>query len=265
MSVWVVANQKGGVGKTTTTVTLAGLLAERGKRVLMVDMDPHGSLSSYFGLDPDRPQRSLYDVFVEAAAGRSPRLQHGIQKIEVMDGLFLLPASTSMATLDRQLGNRTGMGRVLKTALGLDAKDYDHVLLDCPPVLGLLMVNALVACDLLIIPVQTEFLAIKGLERMLHTLGMISRSRGIRVPAVILPTLFDQRTRACSESLQQIQQHFHSSWGAAIPLDTRIREASRTGKPPSLATPGSRAVQAYEQFLESLLMIGQAPARQERA
>ncbi len=201
MKVWAVANQKGGVGKTTTAVTLAGLLAERGYKTLLIDIDPHGSLTSYFGYSAEDMESSVYTLFQQRetdpfALVRSTRF----------DNLQLLPASMALATLDRQLGTQSGMGLVLHKALKQLGERYDYALIDCPPVLGVLMVNALAACDHLLIPVQTEFLALKGLERMLKTLGMITRSRNVKLPFTIVPTLFDRRTRASTEALRQLQE-----------------------------------------------------------
>ena len=176
MKVWAVANQKGGVGKTTTAVNLAGQLALQGQRTLLVDMDPHGSMSTYFGLDPDTLEKSIYLLFQEQGPGLE-RAARSILYPTVVDGIGLLPASTALATLDRQLGTQEGKGLVLQKALQIFERQFDYVLIDCPPLLGILMVNALAACEHLILPVQTEFLALKGLERMMRTLHMVMQAR----------------------------------------------------------------------------------------
>jgi chromosome partitioning protein len=255
MKTWAIANQKGGVGKTTTAVTLAGLLATRGQRALMVDMDPHGSLTSYFQLDPDTLDASTYQMF--QAAGRiTLDLVASLIRPTPTPNLFLLPASTAMATLDRQLGTRDGMGLVLHEALGRLEGRFDYALLDCPPMLGVLMVNALGACDRLIVPVQTEFLALKGLERMLHTLEMIQRARRVPLSYMIVPTLFDRRTHAAVESLRVLKEKYAGQlWNGVIPVDTQLREASRTGSPLSTLTRSARSVQAYSELLDHLLAL----------
>lgn len=249
MKVWAIANQKGGVGKTTSAVTLGGLLALRGYNVLLVDIDPHGSLTSYFGYSPDDLESSVYTLFQNREID-----PFTLVKPTRFDHLQLLPASMALATLDRQLGAQSGMGLVLHKALKQLGERYDYALIDCPPVLGVLMVNALAACDRLIIPVQTEFLALKGLERMLKTLNMIMRSRNIKLPYTIVPTLFDRRTRASTETLRQLRQDYSSDiWMSAIPVDTQFREASRDGIPLPLQAPLARGVVAYGRLLESLL------------
>lgn len=254
MKIWAVANQKGGVGKTTTTVTLAGQLAAEGQRTLMVDFDPHGSLTTYFGLDPDHLQASVYNLFKDRADKRPRTHYRDILRATAFEHLSLLPASTALATLDRQLGAQDGMGLVLAQTLTDLHPHFDYVLIDCPPMLGVLMVNALAACQRLLIPVQCEFLALKGLERMLHTLQMISRARGGEVPKLIVPTLYDRRTRAAGETLQLLRERYRDSiWRSMIPVDTQFREASKAGRPLSLWQPGSRGAMAYRALLDSLL------------
>lgn len=251
MKVWAVANQKGGVGKTTTAITLGGLLAARGAQTLLVDMDPHGSLSSYFGHDPDGNASSLYQLF-QKRDGVTGAIE--LVRETKFNHLFVLPASTALATLDRQLGTQEGMGLVLARALAQLSADFEYALIDCPPILGVLMVNALAACDHLVIPVQTEFLALKGLERMLRTLTMVTRARKLPLQYTIVPTLFDRRTRAALDSLQTLRSRYASTvWQAEIPIDTQFREASRLGVPLSLSHPRARGALAYQELLETLL------------
>ncbi|MBD3609875.1 MAG: ParA family protein [Gammaproteobacteria bacterium] len=253
MNVWAIANQKGGVGKTTTVVTLSGLLAAQGKRTLMVDLDPHGSLSAYFGHDPDTVSDSVYSLFQSISSKTDVHAEQVIRQTPY-DNLSMMPASTALATLDRQLGTHEGMGLVLKKALQSVEHQYDHVLIDCPPVLGVLMVNALAACERLLIPVQTEFLAEKGLERMMHTLSMIQKASREDMPYLIVPTLFDKRTKAAKESLMVLRDSYNLNiWDSVIPVDTQIREASKKGIPLSHLNPKARGVIAYSALLTELL------------
>lgn len=252
MKVWTVANQKGGVGKTTTAVTLGGVCASRGKNTLLVDLDPHGSLTSYFGYDPENTETSSYNLFqnesISAASVRELLCKTTIEHLQV------LPASIALATLDRQLGTKRGMGLAIANSIKAIADDFDYVLLDCPPMLGVLMINALAACEHLIIPVQTEFLAIKGLERMLHTMKMIERSKNLQLPYTIVPTMYDRRTRASIDSLKSMQDQFGEHlWDSLIPVDTRFREASRAGSPLSQFSPDSRGALAYRDLFDFLL------------
>jgi len=251
--VWAVANQKGGVGKTTTAVSLGGLLAEQGQRVLLVDLDPQGSMSCYFGINPDGIEHSVYSLFHAEANGTPVEPLQPLLHRTGVEGISLMPASTAMATLDRQLGSRDGMGLVISKALQRLHGDFDAVLMDCPPMLGVLMVNALAACQQLLIPVQTEFLALKGLERMLRTLQMIARSRGGALPYSIVPTFFDRRTRASTDALRALRdQNGAYLWPRVIPVDTQFREASKAGVPISQHCPQARGAEAYASLLRWL-------------
>lgn len=259
MKVWAVANQKGGVGKTTTTVTLGGLLAAWGFRALMIDIDPHGSLTSYFGHDPDTLDSSSYDLFLAVGERRALDTRSLIRHTDT-EGLDLIPATVALASLDRQSGRLDGLGLALKKAVEQVQGDYDYVLIDCPPVLGILLINALAACQHLVIPVQTEFLAMKGLERMLTTLNMVMRARTEPLDYTIVPTYYDPRTRASIDSLAQLRRDYDQHlWSGYVPIDTKLRDASRAGVPPPLYDPRSRAVMAYTELLETL-QHGPAPA-----
>ena len=252
MKIWSVANQKGGVGKTTTAVSLAGLCVLHGAKVLLIDMDPHGSLTSYFGYDPETIQPSLYDVF--QAEKMNQAFTQSLIRPTTLNNLNLLPASTAIATLDKQLGAKSGMGLAVVNALKHIEHEYDHVFIDCPPMLGVLMVNALAACDQLVIPVQTEFLAMKGLDRMLNTLDMIERAKSIHINYTIVPTMFDKRTRASLESLQYLRDNYGDHlWTGVIPIDTRFRESSKEGKPISHYRVSTRGARAYSSLLDLLL------------
>ena len=258
--IWAVANQKGVVGKTTSVVALGGLLAESGKRVLVVDLDPHGSLTSWFGYDPDTIAHSVFDLFQHQ--GKVPDgLPAQLITETSCPGLSLLPASTALATLERRMVGVEGMGLIVSRALTQLWDDFDYVLLDNTPSLGVLMVNALAAAQHLIIPVQTEFLAIKGLERMLHTLTMIMRSQKNQLSYTIVPTLFDRRTQASVKSLNQLRKtHSDTLWRFAIPVDTKFRDASQAGITPSSMDAETHGVRGYARLLSDLQEITRSVA-----
>ncbi|HHC6557610.1 TPA: ParA family protein [Vibrio parahaemolyticus] len=248
MIVWSVANQKGGVGKTTSTVTLAGLLSQKGHRVLMVDTDPHASLTTYLGYDSDTVSSSLFDLFQLKTFTRDT-VKPLILETE-LEGMDIIPAHMSLATLERVMGNRSGMGLILKRALQAVSQDYDYVLIDCPPILGVMMVNALAASDRILIPVQTEFLAMKGLERMIRTLTIMQKSRPDGFKVTIVPTMYDKRTRASLQTLTQLKNDYPNQvWTSAVPIDTKFRDASLKHLPASHFASGSRGVFAYKQLL----------------
>jgi chromosome partitioning protein len=251
--VWAVANQKGGVGKTTTTVCLAGLLREQGHRVLMVDLDPHGSLTSYFKYDPDEIEFSTFDLFMHE--GKVPEdLPKKIIRHTTKEGIDLFPASTALATLERKVAGQGGMGLVISKSLASLWDDYEFVLIDTPPILGVLMINALAAAQRLLIPVQTEFLAVKGLERMMHTLGMVMQSTKKQLPFTIIPTLYDRRTHASINALKKIRELYGDQvFAEAIPVDTKFRDASAIAKVPSDLDADGRGVRIYRHLLSDLL------------
>ncbi|WBE24779.1 ParA family protein [Denitrificimonas caeni] len=253
MRIWAVANQKGGVGKTTTTLALAGLLADAGKRVLVVDLDPHGSMTSYFGYDPDTLEHSCYDLFQHA--GLIPaHLPQQLLRDTSHENIKLLPSSTALAVLERQSPGKDGLGLVISRTLAQLDGEFDFAVIDSPPLLGVLMVNALAASQYLLIPVQTEFLALKGLERMVNTLKMINRSRQQSLPYSIVPTLFDRRTQASISALRMLKKQYPATlWQAYIPIDTRLRDASRAGLVPSRFDKSSRAIVAYRALLKHVL------------
>lgn len=252
MRVLAIANQKGGVGKTTTTVALGGLAAEQGQRVLLLDLDPQGSLSSYFRQDPDTLSLSVFTLFQERKTLSHAAVKRLIQTTPFTN-IDILPSSTALATLERQAIGQDGMGLVLARSLAQVYDDYDLVLIDTPPLLGVLMINALAACEYLVIPVQTEFLALKGLERMVNTLAMLGKSRKKALDYTIVPVMFDRRTQASVTSLRSIRNNYPEQvWPGHIPIDTKFRDASKAATPPNLYDPNGRGVEAYRSLLKFL-------------
>lgn len=254
MKTWAIINQKGGVGKTTTAITLAGHLCQGEERTLLVDLDPHGSLTSYLGYNPDEMETGIYNLFSNPTES-----QIDIAKLLLPTNIkntYLFAASTALATLDRQMGVGQGKGLVVAKAIKAVSSRFAHCVIDCPPMLGILMINALAACDQLLIPAQTDFLSIKGLERMTHTLEMVEKSLETKTPYMIIPTMYDKRTKASIDSLKQMKEQYRFNvWGSVIPIDTKFRDASKAGKPLPLYDPKARGSIAYRQLLDFLLGI----------
>lgn len=257
MRIWAIANQKGGVGKTTTALCLARCLADLDHRVLLVDLDPHGSLSRAFGIPAEPPPKGTYDLF---DGGKIADLARATPH----PAIRLLAAQAGMATLERRSATQPGLGLSLYRALQEARADYDYALLDCPPTLSLLLVNALAACDRLIVPTQTDPLAVHGLEGMLRTAAMVERSRKRPLQRQILPTLYDRRTRSSHDTLERLQQlpdALVCPW--PIPVDTRLRDAATLATHPRHL--GGRGINAYRDALQWLLETQQPDAQEAAA
>ncbi|GEK10873.1 ParA family protein [Pseudoalteromonas sp. McH1-7] len=255
MKIWTVANQKGGVGKTTTTVSLGGILAEQGHRVLLIDTDPHASLTYYFGIDSEELEVSVYDIFIR---GNSMTGEEILQALcpSTIENLDILPATMAIATLDRSMGNKTGMGLILKKSIEKIADQYDYAILDCPPVLGVLMVNALAASERILVPVQTEFLALKGLDRMMRTMELMQSSQQKQYQYTIIPTMYDKRTKASLEAYKTLLATYKDAvWPGVVPVDTKFRDASLAQQVPVQFCPKSRGVFAYRALLDYLKQL----------
>lgn len=252
MSVWTVANQKGGVGKTTSAVALAGIAAERGESCLLIDLDPHGSATSYLrAQSKDGAEQLLISGKPSPCA-------------TVVDGIAMLGASARLATLERQQGGAAGMGRRLGQALVPLRERYQRIIIDTPPMLGSLLINALAAADAIIVPVQTDPLALNGLEGLLRTVAMM-RNAGATVPEpILLPTLMDRRVRISHETLAEMRERWGDKiFNGVVPMDTRIREAARDGKPITQCAPYRHATATYEALYEHL--AGNASPSEEAA
>jgi ATPases involved in chromosome partitioning len=250
MRVWAIANQKGGVGKTTTTLALGRGLAQRGQRVLLVDLDPHASLTRAFGVPSDPPPEGVLELFASPPQPLSALVRHS-----PVENLGFVCAQTALATLERRSANQPGLGLALSQALARHAGQHDYVLLDCPPTLGLLMINALAAADRVVIPTQAEPLALHGLAGMRRTVEMVERSRRRPLPVSVLPTLYDRRTRAGQEALKRMQEdHGALVWEDAVPVDTRLCNTDTLVQPVAedAGYPG-RALSAYRRALEWIL------------
>ena len=249
MQIWAVVNQKGGVGKTTTTLALGRGLALSGGRVLLIDLDPHASLTRSFGVPDMPPPQGVMELFAEPPVALPSLARHS-----PVPGLHFVCAQAALATLERRSANAPGLGLALQKALRDPGLAYDHVLMDCAPQLGLLMINALAAADRVVIPTQTEPLAMHGLQGMLRTVAMVEKSRKRELPFTILPTLHDRRTRIGTDTLLQMQRQYGDAvWEDAIPLDTRLSHTDILTHPATSDAYPGRGLAAYRRALHWML------------
>ena len=247
--VMVVANQKGGVGKTTTTVNLAAALAQRGLRVLVIDLDPQGNASTALGIDHHRGTPSIYDAVVDGVP-----LTEIVQPSPEIDGLFVAPATIDLAGAEIELVSlvaREGrLARALRTHPGVHGQGedrFDYVLIDCPPSLGLLTLNALVAGAEMLIPIQAEYYALEGLGQLLETVEMVRShlNPDLTVSTIVL-TMYDARTRLSSGVAEEVRTHFGETvLRTAIPRSVRISEAPSYGQTVITYDPGSPGALSY--------------------
>ena len=249
--IYTIANQKGGVGKTTTAVNLGAFMANFGQRILLVDLDPQANASSCLGIDKRTVKNSSYDVII----GATPALKNILYNPRLK--LSLMPSSPALAGAEVELVSVIARETRLKEALQPIIDRYDYIIIDCPPSLGLLTLNGVVAAkDGVIIPVQCEYLALEGIGQLNQTLSRIRTALfpNLRVRGVIL-TMFDVRTKLSADVVSEINRHFPSQvFATIIPRSVRLAEAPSYGQPISVYAPGSNGAIAYSNLAREILV-----------
>lgn len=244
-----IANQKGGVGKTTTSVNLSTSLADLGQRVLLVDLDPQGNSTSGLGINKGALKRSLYDVLIEDFAPRGAVLQTDVERLDI------LPSTVDLAGAEIRLVGMKKREYQLKSILEKLKSKYDYILIDCPPSLGLLTINGLAAASSVLIPLQCEFYALEGLGQLMNTIGMIQKSFNPRLNLEgILMTMFDGRTNLANQVVDQAKEHFGTKvYQTVIPRTVRLSEAPSHGVPISRYDKSSKGAEVYMDLAKEVL------------
>ena len=243
-----VANQKGGVGKTTTTVNLSTILAKRGKNILLIDADPQGNATSGLGVTKE-VELSFYDVLIGET-----EIEETLQDT-IIKNLKICPSNISLAGAEVQLVPMMSREQRLKTKLDKVKDKYDYILIDCPPSLGLITLNAFTASDSVLIPVQCEYFALEGLGQLLNTVNLVKKhlNKNLDIEGALL-TMYDARTNLSNQVVKEVKKYFENKvYKTVIPRNVRLSEAPSYGMPITVYDPKSKGAKAYEKFAKELL------------
>ncbi|RKD31380.1 ParA family protein [Thermohalobacter berrensis] len=247
-----VFNQKGGVGKTTTNVNLSACLAKKGKKILVIDVDPQGNTTSGFGIDKNNVEVSVYDSLVDGVS-----LKEAVIDLNT-ENLFLVPSNVELAGAEIELTGRDERELILKKLVNEIKEDYDFIFIDCPPSLGLLTINSLVAADSVIIPIQCEYYALEGVSQLMDTIRLVKKSLNptLEIEGVVL-SMFDGRTNLSIQVVEEVKKFFKGKvYTTIIPRNVRLAEAPSYGVPIIDYDSKCKGAQAYmelaDEFLEYL-------------
>lgn len=243
-----VANQKGGVGKTTTTVNLSTLLAKKGKKVLLIDTDPQGNATSGLGVTKEL-ENSVYDILVGEIG-----FDETVQETAIKN-LKICPSNISLAGAEVELVSMMSREQRLKTKLDVVKEQYDYILIDCPPSLGLITLNAFTASDSVLIPVQCEYFALEGLGQLLNTVNLVKKhlNKNLEIEGALL-TMYDARTNLSNQVVKEVKKYFENKvYKTVIPRNVRLSEAPSYGMPISIYDARSKGAKAYDKLTKEFL------------
>lgn len=243
-----VANQKGGVGKTTTTISLSAALAELGRKVLVIDVDPQGNTTSGFGADKNHLENTIYELLLDDCTA-----VEAIQR-EVFPNIDLLGANINLSAAEIELIGIPRKEFILRDALDYVRDDYEYIFLDCPPSLNLLTVNAMTAADSVIVPIQCEYYALEGLSQLIHTINLVRERLNPRLDIEgIVFTMYDARTNLSAQVVENVRQHvYHHIYETLIPRSVRLAEAPGYGEPISVYDRQSAGAKAYQALAQEV-------------
>ncbi len=250
---FAIVNQKGGVGKTTTAVNLAACLADSGRKTLLVDMDPQGNATSGVGIAKSDVEQCIYDVLINNVP-----IEDVVIETETAN-LHLVPSRLELAGADIELMSMMSRETKLKQALARVQDDYNYLIIDCPPSLGLLTVNVLTAARFVILPMQCEYYALEGISQLLRTIDLVRQhlNRNLEIAKVLL-TMFDYRTNLSQQVVEEVRRFFGAKVSSVVvPRNVRLGEAPSHGKPIIVYDPKSKGAEAYRKFAEEVIDFGE--------
>jgi len=247
-----IANQKGGVGKTTTSINLSAALAERGKKVLVIDTDPQGNTTSGFGLDKNELENSIYELMIGECS-----IEDAIQKnvVEDLDGVDIIPSNVNLAAVEIELIDADQKEFILREAISKVKDNYDFIIIDCPPSLSMLTVNAMTTANTVLVPIQCEYYALEGLSQLVHTVNLV-RDRlnpELEMEGVVF-TMFDSRTNLSLQVVENVKEHIQENvYKTIIPRNIRLAEAPSYGLPINIYEPKSAGAEAYRLLADEVI------------
>lgn len=247
--VLAITNQKGGVGKTTTTINLGACLAELGNKVLLVDADPQGNTTSGLGINKADISKCVYDIIIDEADPREAIIKTDIPNLSI------IPATIDLAGAEIEMVNLMSREVLLRNAINQIKQEYDYILIDCPPSLGLLTINALTSADSVVIPLQCEFYALEGVSQLMRTIRMVQKqlNTNLQIEGVLL-TMFDARTNLGIQVIDDVKKYFGNKvFSTIIPRNVRLSEAPSHGKPITFYDSKSKGAETYVELAKEVV------------